>query len=75
MTEDEAGVGSTVNDADADSRKKAKQTHHKVFQIDLPGVTNIRADSPKLLQEVVDLTDGSGGNSSQSEGDHASMHD
>ena len=75
MTDDEAESSSSDEDADADSRKKPKQTHHKVFQLDLPGVTNQRADSPKLLQTVVDLTNGSDGNPPQSEGDHASMSD
>ena len=68
-------VEQSTSAPDDDSRKKPKQTHTKVFQLDLPGVTNNRADSPTLLHTVVDFSNGSDGNPSQIEGDHASMRD
>ena len=75
MADETTGPGVDSDADDADSRKKPKQTHQKVFHIDLPGVTNNRADSPILLQSVVNISDGSDGNPSQSEGDLASMRD
>mgnify|MGYP000863630903 CR=1 FL=1 len=63
------------NDEDDESRKKLKQSHPKVFNTEVPGFTNQRANSPQLLQTALDNSNGSDGNLSTSEEDLASMYD
>ena len=70
--EKQASEDTTIDESRS---KKPKQTHAKVFDINIPGVTTQRANSPILLHNVVDLSNGSDGNLSNSDEDQASMYD
>ena len=69
--------GSSDNEDETEaSRKKLKQTHLPVFDTQLAmGVPTTRANPPQLLQNALDLSNGSIGTHSSDEVDHASMYD
>jgi hypothetical protein len=71
---DSATHGNSNNEATR--RKKLKQTHLPVFDTQLPmGDSLNRANPPNLMQNASDTSNGSIGNHSPEEVDHASMYD